>query len=294
MTRFGGSDRLPAESRRLTSRNDDLRVNRPDNDAVPHKSDYRCIAPKTCWTPDRTARTNLAGKVEASGVLAVSGGSTTTDISGWLDITEYEPVKAVSEGGVATLSRYSTSVYDESGMQLEESRAYFLIPTGGSSPAWVGADGNRLTAALRGDESGGSITLDNFHQEWTLEQTGNWELFKNDLNGDNDWTDASELNDDRTHNVVNELTARDTDDNGTDNYTLTYTAAGQLSDDIEHYEYIYDAWGRLVEIENQSFVTVAAFEYNGLGHRIGHQWDFRDRAMVKRVAVDPRGRASND
>jgi YD repeat-containing protein len=36
---------------------------------------------------------------------------------------------------------------------------------------------------------------------------------------------------------------------------------------------IYDAWGRLVEIENQSSATVAAFEYNGLGHRIGHQWN---------------------
>ena len=47
-------------------------------------------------------------------------------------------------------------------------------------------DLNRLTGAQRGDEASGSITLDTFHQEWTLDQTGNWDLFKNDLNGDTD------------------------------------------------------------------------------------------------------------
>ena len=45
---------------------------------------------------------------------------------------------------------------------------------------------------------------------------------------DGDFVDASELNDDRTHNAVNELTARDTDDNGTDNYSFSYDAAGKL------------------------------------------------------------------
>ena len=73
--------------------------------------------------------------------------------------------------------------------------------------------------------------------------------------------------------MANELTARDTNNTGGNEHTLSYTAAGQLADDDQHYEYIYDAWGRLVEIENQSSVTVASFEYNGLGHRIGHQWD---------------------
>ena len=34
---------------------------------------------------------------------------------------------------------------------------------------------------------------------------------------------------------MNELTARDTDDNGTDNYTLAYDAAGNMTDDGENY-----------------------------------------------------------
>jgi hypothetical protein len=36
----------------------------------------------------------------------------------------------------------------------------------------------------------------------------NWEM-KLDLTGDGDWDDADEVHDTRTHNVVNELTARD-------------------------------------------------------------------------------------
>jgi hypothetical protein len=107
---------------------------------------------------------------------------------------------------------------------------------------------NRLSGAQRGDRSGGSITLENFHQEWTLDQTGNWDFFQNDLNGDNDGDDSNEVEDSRTHNTANELTARDTNNDASNDYTLSYTAAGQLADDDQHYKYTYDAWGRLVKI----------------------------------------------
>ena len=43
-----------------------------------------------------------------------------------------------------------------------------------------------------------------------------------------DYVDTGEYNDDRTHNDANELTARDTDDNGTDDFTLTYDKVGNL------------------------------------------------------------------
>jgi len=105
-------------------------------------------------------------------------------------------------------------------------------------------------------------------------QTGNWDLFQLDLNGDNDFIDTDELDDDRTHNNVNELTARDTDDNGTDNYTLTYDANGNLTDDGNQYLYVYDAFGRLRQVKSKSFGNplVAEYRYNGLNYRItSHQ-----------------------
>ncbi len=114
---------------------------------------------------------------------------------------------------------------------------------------------SRYIRAQRGDESAGSITLENFQQEWTLDQPGNWSLFKNDLNGDGDWGDTNEVEDARIHNQVNELETRNTNNSGGVEHTLVYTAAGQLSDDGEFYEYVYDAWGRLVKIKNQAAAT---------------------------------------
>ncbi len=128
---------------------------------------------------------------------------------------------------------------------------------------------NRLVRADEGTLSGGSISSRKRDQQWTLNQTGNWELDKLDLNGDGDFVDANELNDDRTHNAVNELTARDTDDNGSDNFTLAYDEAGNLTDDGESYKYEWDAFYRLRKVKNRgNNALVAEYKYNGLGYRI--------------------------
>jgi hypothetical protein len=60
-------------------------------------------------------------------------------------------------------------------------------------------------------------------------------------------------------------TARYTDDDGTDDITLAYDAAGNLTDDGKDYKYVYDAFGRLRKVNNQSDVLVAEYTYNGLG-----------------------------
>jgi RHS repeat-associated protein len=135
-------------------------------------------------------------------------------------------------------------------------------------------DVNRLTRAEEGTKSGGSITSRTRDELWTLTQTGNWELDQVDLDGDDNFNEAGELNDDRTHNAVNELTARDTDDNGTDNYTLAFDAAGNMTDDGRDYTYTWDAFGRLRLVNNRvtPFGLVAEYKYNGLGYRISvHQ-----------------------
>ena len=128
---------------------------------------------------------------------------------------------------------------------------------------------DRLTRGEEGTLSSGSISSRTRDQQWTLTHTGNWDFDKVDLNGDGDFVDANELNDDRVHNAVNELNERDTDDNGTANYTLAYDAAGNMTDDGENYEYEYDAFYRLRKVKNTSNQNlVAEYRYNGLGHRI--------------------------
>jgi len=63
------------------------------------------------------------------------------------------------------------------------------------------------------------------------------------------------------------------DDDGSDDYTLTSDAAGNLTDDGESYEYVYHAWSRLRKVKNQSAELVSEHWHNGLGYRIAFQHD---------------------
>ncbi len=113
-----------------------------------------------------------------------------------------------------------------------------------------------------------------------LDQAGSWDHVRLALNVnvDSDFTDAGEYDDNRSHSAANELTARDTDDStGTtsNNYTLTYDAVGNLTDDGEHYKYEYDAFGRLRRVKTRDATPrlVAEYTYSGLGYRIGWHYD---------------------
>jgi YD repeat-containing protein len=133
---------------------------------------------------------------------------------------------------------------------------------------------DRVTDAEEGTLSGTTLSSQTRRQQWSLTQTGNWTNEKLDLNGDGDWADANEHNDTRTHNAVNELTARDTDTNGTNNYSLTYDAAGNLTDDGETYAYEYDAWYRLRKIKDRGTSAVLSeHQYYGNGFRAGEHYD---------------------
>src|SRR5205814_8726430 len=49
---------------------------------------------------------------------------------------------------------------------------------------------------------------------------------------------------------------------------------GELTDDAEHYKYVYDGFGRLCKIEKTSDSSlVEEFWYNGLGYRISWKYD---------------------
>ncbi|UYV12376.1 MAG: hypothetical protein NCW75_13890 [Phycisphaera sp.] len=84
--------------------------------------------PTTYYGPASVSVSDHAGNGVASMQVSLSGGSTTTALSSWIDETDTDPLLAVGHG---TVSRYSTAVYTESGALLEESRSYFDIPASG-------------------------------------------------------------------------------------------------------------------------------------------------------------------
>ena len=121
----------------------------------------------------------------------------------------------------------------------------------------------RLIAADRGQLTGHpstpAISSPDFEQDWTLDGLGNWSAFDDD--GDSQTRD---------HNAANEID--EIDDSGTNvdhDDAGNMTAIPQPGDDTEAYNLKYDAWNRLVEIEDAAAsVVVAKFEYDGTGRRI--------------------------
>ena len=132
---------------------------------------------------------------------------------------------------------------------------------------------DRIDRAERGTWNGSAISSQKEDQTWTLTQLGNWDHVTLDFNADDVYTGSGEYDDDRTYNKANELTARDVDDSGVDDFSLVFDAVGNLTDDAERYEYVYDALGRLRKINDQASALVAEYEYNGLGQLIGFHED---------------------
>ena len=132
-----------------------------------------------------------------------------------------------------------------------------------------GYDGlNRLEDFDRGKLNTGNtaITGATIGQDWTLDQTGNWNNFNQ--------TVQDALTQTRTHNKVNEITAiaetvgdqwKDPahDANG------NMTTIPQPKDLTKGYTATWDAWNRLVKLTNDADgdKTVAEFEYDGNNRR---------------------------
>lgn len=91
----------------------------------------RVVGGTTYYGPASYTVVNHAGKVEASGILAVSTSGTTTSVASWCANTSSDPIGALhaSTGGV---KKYTTNHYDSSGTQLLETRTYFLVPSSGA------------------------------------------------------------------------------------------------------------------------------------------------------------------
>ena len=111
--------------------------------------------------------------------------------------------------------------------------------------------------------STGQITTLKFEQDWALDSLGNWTTFKQDDDGNSTW----DLDQDRTHNDANEITQIESSSTH-----VAHDAAGNMTKLPQpgswssHYDLIYDAWNRLVEVKDGA-TSIAKFEYDGLHQR---------------------------
>lgn len=127
----------------------------------------------------------------------------------------------------------------------------------------------RLKDAERGHWNGSSISTKEFEETWTMLQTGRWEAYTLDLNGNGTLTDTGDFDETRDYNKVNELIGRDIDADSTDDFNPTHDELGNLESDDENYDYVYDAFGRLRKVKDMtSGDVVSEYEYNGLNWRI--------------------------
>ncbi|MEM8672226.1 MAG: RHS repeat-associated core domain-containing protein, partial [Planctomycetota bacterium] len=119
------------------------------------------------------------------------------------------------------------------------------------------------------NDTTGAITTKTFEQHWKLDQLGNWEEFEQDDNGNGTW----DLEQDRTHNDANEVTAIGLQGGGAGaNWAdPAFDAAGNMTtipkpDTLTaSYTGKFDAWNRLVSLNSG---TAASYEYDGLNRRI--------------------------
>jgi YD repeat-containing protein len=158
-------------------------------------------------------------------------------------------------------------------------------------------DLRRLTERDDGDAPGGTMSTMKGCDVMPRSLSGKIAEGKVDLNGNSAFIDgplsskdAGEMDDTRTYNKRNELTARsvlDKDNTSTGRpVSLTYDLDGNLTNDGETYAYTYNPWGQLVEIDTYDLKhVVAKYNYNGLGQRISEQTDTNNTSSVVKGTV---------
>jgi len=128
---------------------------------------------------------------------------------------------------------------------------------------------DRLKTMDRGDLNALKDAVSNlqFAQDWALDATGNWLSFREDDDGDATW----DLNQQRTANKVNEISDI-AETVGPSWVTPVYSRSGNMTtipkpaDRTTSFSATYDAWNRLVKIE-QGSDKVAEYEYDGAKRR---------------------------
>ena len=95
-----------------------------------------------------------------------------------------------------------------------------------------------------------------FLEVWTLSPTGNWSQYQVDAMADDDYTDAEDLNQTRSHNLVNEIGTIGEGGNQMPWADPGYDARGNMttvpapSCMPTTYTATYDSWNRLIEVKS--------------------------------------------
>jgi len=131
-------------------------------------------------------------------------------------------------------------------------------------------DLSRSVKTEEGTWSGSAITSLTRQQDWDLDSIGNWSADQYDVDGDGLYTTSGDVNVASTFNAANEQTARN--NVGGASVSLVFDEVGNLTND-KTYRYTYDVWGRVVKVRAQINLMLALYRYNGLGYRIGYQYD---------------------
>jgi len=128
---------------------------------------------------------------------------------------------------------------------------------------------DRLKSMERGSLNSQHSTINNlqFAQHWGLDATGNWRSFLEDSDGNGTW----DLDQTRTANKVNEIA--DTTETAAPSWvTPVYNRAGNMTtipkpaDPTQSFTATYDAWNRLVRIE-EGANKVGEYEFDGAKRR---------------------------
>ena len=123
---------------------------------------------------------------------------------------------------------------------------------------------NQLLTLQRGTLNSGKTGISGtptWEEDFTIDPTGNWENYVNQVNG------TTTLNQPRTHNAVNEVeTISGSGSLMTQNAAGNMSKAPQPLDWGRAYAMTYDAWQRLVKVKSGS-TTVAAYAYDGQNRR---------------------------
>jgi len=239
----------------------------------------------TYYGPVRFSITNQAGKVEASGVLKLSSSGTTSAATSWVDETDADPITALD---LAAVGQLSTSIYDETGVEFEESRAYFAIPSSGAGtdgthydPTKYGSD--PMGRQWRVKEASGTISRTVFDaigrriESWIGtndasftggESSGTDNMVKTDIT-------VYDLGNDKANGLVTQRTLR-----------VESTSTGERVTN-----YTYDLRGRLL-LETNPTAPHAFHKYDNMGRRVATGL-FSSTGSITALSDDPTTETTN-
>jgi hypothetical protein len=219
-------------------------------------TNWEDLATDNWYGPTSFRVKNQAGKIEAEAMIGFSGDVTTETLDKSIDESDTDPLLAVGNGvAYGYVVRYHTFIYDESGTQLNEERAYFLIPGSGA-----GADGTNYDPTFYKYDSMGRRVR-------TKEPTGTITRTEFDARGNaiERWIGTNDADEAGTDNIVKvEATTFDTN-----SYVTARTAYIQDSTTGQRVtSYTNDAFGRPVIIGNP-LAPHALNAYDNLGRVTG-------------------------